>query len=288
MKASDIITLVAVLVAGTATWFSYKGWEDYAGKPFDEAARRPQLFPYRSASEQSRSPLVPTRLNRVARQRDETTTRDTVQAELGELEKTLAGLRKTNDELSEEIQSATTERLTLQESIRKKRETIQTNTKRIQELQEWLAATGEPEELKRRVEQNITVLNQANEALIRERNRLEETIRLKESREDTLSNMREVARMQASGEMRANFSTTIRDTYGRWGFVTINAGASQGVNARAALDVLRGGQVVARLQVTTVEPGVAVCAIVPGTMPDGEMLRPGDRVVTSVNPAPVD
>lgn len=288
MKASDIVSLVAVLAAGAATWFSYKGWEQYAGKPFDEAARRPALFPYRSATEVSRAPLVPTRLNRDERVKGEQSTLETVQAELAELERNLTDLRGRNTVLSDEIQTANTEKVTLQESIRSKRNEIAQNQERIRELQEWLAATGEPEELKRRVQENIARLNQADEALIRERNRLEETLRIKGTREDSLGNIREVARMQASGEMRADFSSTIRETYGRWGFVTINAGASQGVNARAALDVVRGDAVVARLQVSTVEPNVAVCAIVPGTLMDGETLRPGDRVVTSTAAVPVD
>jgi hypothetical protein len=81
--------------------------------------------------------------------------------------------------------------------------------------------------------------------------------------------------------MEPDFKTTVREVFGRWGFVVINGGGSRGVNARTKLDVMRGGTKIAELQVTTVEPGVSVCAVVPGSMAADMAIAPGDQVVVA-------
>ena len=52
-------------------------------------------------------------------------------------------------------------------------------------------------------------------------------------------------------------STSITGIYGNWGFVTLGAGNTAGVVAGSRLDVVRGGSVVAKLQVRSVEAGRA-------------------------------
>jgi hypothetical protein len=64
-----------------------------------------------------------------------------------------------------------------------------------------------------------------------------------------------------------------------WNFVVIDVGDKQGVTVNSPLLVMRGGQRVATLKVTSVEPRQAIADVVPGTMARGQMVQVGDRVV---------
>lgn len=64
-----------------------------------------------------------------------------------------------------------------------------------------------------------------------------------------------------------------------WNFVVIDKGDRQGVTVNAPLFVMRGGQMVARLKVTSVEPRTAIADIVPGTLARNNSVQPGDSFV---------
>ncbi len=64
-----------------------------------------------------------------------------------------------------------------------------------------------------------------------------------------------------------------------WNFVVIDVGDRQGVTVNSPLLVMRGGQRVATLKVTSVEPRQSIADVVPGTMARGTMVQVGDRVV---------
>jgi hypothetical protein len=64
-----------------------------------------------------------------------------------------------------------------------------------------------------------------------------------------------------------------------WNFVVIDVGDRQGVTVNSPLLVMRGGQRVATLKVTSVEPRQSIADVVPGSMARGTMVQVGDRVV---------
>lgn len=288
MKVSDILTLVAVLAAGAGAYFAYDSWQDYAGPPFDEAARDPKKLPrYAPKSNASRAPLIPTRKNRETRFQDEINVLNVEQTELARVSKLVNGLREDNTVLSDEIMKATSDRSDLQQSIQKKNRTINDNQEQIRKYEE-ASAVAKPEELKRIVEENIRRLNEANTSLAREKDLLAAALQRKASMEDSFGSLRRKESMQAAGEMEPNFRSTVREAFSRWGFVIINAGASQGVNARTKLHVVRRGEKIAELQVTTVEPSVSVCAILAGSSVGDVLIAPGDSVVVApVATAPI-
>ena len=84
---------------------------------------------------------------------------------------------------------------------------------------------------------------------------------------------------QSSGKSLASLSTSVQSVYRNWGFVTINGGNAHGVVPGSTLDVLRNGEVVAKLKVTAVEQNRAAADIVPDALPVTVALRSGDRVV---------
>lgn len=85
----------------------------------------------------------------------------------------------------------------------------------------------------------------------------------------------------SKGESLPTLRTSIRSIYPTWGFVTLNDGNNAGVIASSTLDVVRGGQTIARLLVTAVETRSASASIIPDSIAEDSTLMVGDRVVPS-------
>ena len=92
---------------------------------------------------------------------------------------------------------------------------------------------------------------------------------------------------ETAGRSQPSLNTTIKTVYSSWGFVTLNGGDIQGVVPGSTLEVIRGGEVVAKLKVTTVEEDRAAADIVRESVGPDVYLRPGDQVkaVVSTKPA---
>ncbi len=83
----------------------------------------------------------------------------------------------------------------------------------------------------------------------------------------------------ASGQSLPALNTRIRSIYPNWGFVTLASGNNAGVVANSTLDVVRNGEMIAKLLVTAVESNSASASIVPDSLASDVTLMVGDRVV---------
>lgn len=68
-----------------------------------------------------------------------------------------------------------------------------------------------------------------------------------------------------------------------WNFVVLNIGDRQGLKAGVGMVVLRGGNMVGKVKVTSVEPSTAIADVLPGTIARGDSVQPGDTVVFEGN-----
>jgi hypothetical protein len=84
-----------------------------------------------------------------------------------------------------------------------------------------------------------------------------------------------------SGQSLPTLNTRIRSIYPTWGFVTLAAGNNGGVATNSTLNVVRDGQVIAKLLVTAVESTSASASIVPDSVAEDTVLMVGDQVVPS-------
>jgi hypothetical protein len=82
-----------------------------------------------------------------------------------------------------------------------------------------------------------------------------------------------------SGQSLPSLQTRIRSIYPNWGFVTLASGNSLGVVANSTLNVVRGGETIAKLLVTAVESSSSSASIVPDSMVSDVTLQVGDRVI---------
>lgn len=94
--------------------------------------------------------------------------------------------------------------------------------------------------------------------------------------------------LETTGVSQPMLATTIKTVYSTWGFVTLNGGDIQGVVPGSILDVVRDGEVVAKLKVTTVEPNRAAADVLRDSIGADVFLRPGDKVVPEAKEQPAD
>lgn len=64
-----------------------------------------------------------------------------------------------------------------------------------------------------------------------------------------------------------------------WNFVVLSIGDKQSLKAGKEMVVTRDGQMVGKVRVTSVEPSTSIADIIPSTVPKGQSVQPGDRVV---------
>ncbi len=99
--------------------------------------------------------------------------------------------------------------------------------------------------------------------------------------ESQIASLKKKDIMQKTGLLPDSFSASITSIDPTWGFIQINKGNSSNVTKNAKLDVKRGGAKIATLVVTNVQPGAAICDVVPGTLAAGAALQPGDSLVVN-------
>jgi hypothetical protein len=64
-----------------------------------------------------------------------------------------------------------------------------------------------------------------------------------------------------------------------WNFVVISIGDGAGVVPNAEMVVMRGGEAIAKVKITSVEKATSIADIVPGSIAHGVRVQPGDRVI---------
>jgi len=88
---------------------------------------------------------------------------------------------------------------------------------------------------------------------------------------------KEVARQKS--QMRQGVQGTILAVNQAWNFVVLSIGDRQGVVNNAEMLVQRGGQLLGKVRVTSVEPSTSIADIVVRTVPRGFSVMPGDTVI---------
>jgi uncharacterized protein (DUF3084 family) len=88
---------------------------------------------------------------------------------------------------------------------------------------------------------------------------------------------KEIAREKS--QMRQGLQGTILAVNQAWNFVVLSLGDRQGVVPNAELLVQRGGQLLGKVRVTSVEPSTSIADILLRTVPRGLSVMPGDTVL---------
>ena len=214
-------------------------------------------------------------------------------SELTAAQETLNALPEQRAEAEAQIAAKTSEETELKESIETLKAEIETKTAEIAKIRADREQQGlEDPEIKRlSLDEIVALLPKMKE----NKAKLEELTQDLAAKEASLANLTaensakqaEATRRKedldalSKGESLSSLRTSIRSIYPTWGFVTLNHGNNAGVTANSTLDVMRDGDVIARLLVTSVETRSASASIIPDSVAEGVTLMAGDRVVPS-------
>jgi len=78
-------------------------------------------------------------------------------------------------------------------------------------------------------------------------------------------------------------NASVREVHASWGFIVLNGGVNQGIVPGSQLQVVRGEQVIAKLNAYSVEATTTSADIIPGSQAPDTAIRPGDKVVAVRN-----
>lgn len=185
-------------------------------------------------------------------------------------------------ELVEQTEQQRATNSTLESQLQAKTSESGRNRDRINQLQSQISAFGNLDQLMVRLRNLQTELQELNDPDDGNPGRKLQLEQLSERAiridgENVVANS--ILDGYVRGESKPGMTTRIRSIYPNWGFVTLAAGGIAGVAGNSTMDVIRDNQIIAKLQVTAVEPNSATATIVPGSLLDEVVLSVGDTVV---------
>lgn len=153
------------------------------------------------------------------------------------------------------------------------------NEKELARADDILKELPNPKELVPKIKRMRAQLADATDGIASEEAKLANLVELDKSGKSRIKSVRQVIDYQSAGVSFPTLKTRISSIYRNWGFVILAAGDRNGVVADSVLDVVRGGEVVAKLKVTAVESGRASADIVLDSVAESVTLQAGDTVV---------
>ena len=149
---------------------------------------------------------------------------------------------------------------------------------KLDKLNKDLAEIGEIEDLVEKSQNLQAEMAAVQQEIAITKENYKNAVSKREATDSTIANFRDKVSRQRAGQM-IEVNAKIAQTFDNWGFVVINAGGNQGINARVKLDVKRDDKIIGKLTITNLEPNVSVCDVT--SLNDGEKIAVGDAVVLS-------
>ena len=177
---------------------------------------------------------------------------------LGEIDKMTAALAKSEGELKEKSDQL--------DVVQKQLEAATTTGIKLDEIGPKLAELGKA---KADLEQQVAELKQVQDSLKKQ---------VSEAEGKATTAKTQVDQYKAEYTKPGVTGTVLAYNPG-WNFVVLSIGDKQSLKAGKVLVVTRGGQMVARVRVTSVEPTSSIADVIPSSVTRGESVQPGDSVV---------
>lgn len=97
--------------------------------------------------------------------------------------------------------------------------------------------------------------------------------------ESQVATLREKAERIERQEMARGLTGQVLAVNRAWNFAVLSIGSQHGVVANAEMIIVRDGQAIGKVKVTSVEPSTSIADVVPGSLARGAQIRPGDSVI---------
>ena len=253
---ANVFGILTAIVLAIAGFVAFKNQKAYETEISNTASEKEKLTASQNRFKVAQDSLADTIAKRTE-----------VDAEIVKLTEEETAQKKKNEDLKSQIASKTAKTASNKEQL----DAIRDKTAKIGDLKElaskMTSMKAELEELSQTI--SSTEAKLAN--LTAQNNATESEARGIKDQFDTF----------ARNESLPTVKTSIRSIYPTWGFVTLSAGNNAGVVANSTLEVVRDGNVVAKLLVTAVERNSASASIVPDSLAADTTLMVGDRVVAA-------
>tara|TARA_B110001454_G_scaffold204910_1_gene214081 strand:+ start:252 stop:1196 length:945 start_codon:yes stop_codon:yes gene_type:complete len=149
---------------------------------------------------------------------------------------------------------------------------------KLTKLERELAEIGEIEDLVEKSQNLQAEMASVQQEIAITKENYKNMIAKRENTDKQITTLRDKVSRQRAGQM-IEVNAKIAQTFDNWGFVVIDKGGNQGINARVKLDVKRGDKLIGKINITNLEPNVCVCDVL--FLSEGEKLAIGDSVVLS-------
>lgn len=200
--------------------------------------------------------------------------------------------RNTTDEnvvkLTEQEAGQKKTNASLQEQLTSQQQKAASNKEKLDEIREKTAPIGDLPELAAKIRGINSELVELRDSIGAAEAELANVTAQNNATQARVDEAKSKLEYLTSNRSLPTLSTRIRSIYPNWGFVTLAAGDTSGVVANSTLDVVRDGNTVAKLLVTSVERNTASASIIPDTVAEDTTLMVGDRVVPGTKPAKSD
>ncbi|MDQ6914146.1 MAG: hypothetical protein M3119_03020 [Verrucomicrobiota bacterium] len=100
---------------------------------------------------------------------------------------------------------------------------------------------------------------------------------------DRGSSMGQAPKPRAAAPRNPGLRGTVLAVNQAYNFVVLNLGGRQGIETNSEMIVLRGGNLIGRIRVSSVEPATAIGDIVTNSLARGVQVQPGDIVIYAGN-----
>jgi hypothetical protein len=189
------------------------------------------------------------------------------EADLAQVEESVASQSKKNDNLKQDFDAKTAK--------------VDGNKQQLDQIREKTDKIGDINTLASKVRVSKAELEELTQAVSAAETKLAHLTAQNKQSESQANTLKQKLETLSSGQSLPGLNTVIRSIYPSWGFVTLATGGSGGVGANSTLDVVRGDNTIAKLLVTCVESNSAAASIVPDSMASDTVLMVGDRVIAS-------
>lgn len=249
---ADVFGILTAIVLALSAFVAYKNKSSY------EKARDVTLVD-EQAKFAKQQDLLKTAQDSLAKIRDE------VEVDIANLTKETADTKKANDDLSLEIETKTAK--------------VNANKEQLDEVRARTEQVGDLKTLADKMRDAESEREELNQSITEAEAKLANLIAQNRQADEQAATIRTKLEAFSAGTSLPTLNTRIRSIYPTWGFVTLADGNNGGVISNSTLNVVRGGETIAKLLVTAVERNSASASIIPDSVAQGVTLMIGDRVV---------
>ena len=184
-----------------------------------------------------------------------------------------------NKELDVKLKDINAQVESVQKEIKTKKDSIRDLTAEVAKSKEIWKELGDIETIVPKIKSMRNDIAALKDDIETETANLSNLKQQKKDTEASIASNKARVELETIGQSQPYLKTTVKTVYSTWGFVTLNGGDIQGVVPNSLLDIVRDGEVVAQLRVTSVEPNRAAADILRDSLGQDIILRSGDKVI---------